>query len=87
MDSEITLRIENWRGGDWDETQNGAHVMRSAKPGNYLTRTQMATNEPLINFTYRLNPKYFWIAISCIQAIEVISDAQVVSNRLDSVSM
>ena len=28
MDSEITLRIENWRGGDWDETQNGAHVMR-----------------------------------------------------------
>ena len=28
MDSEITLRIENWRGGDWDEKQNGAHVMR-----------------------------------------------------------
>ena len=28
MDSEITLRMENWRGGDWDETQNGAHVMR-----------------------------------------------------------
>ena len=27
MDSEITLRIENG-GGDWDETQNGAHVMR-----------------------------------------------------------
>ena len=20
--------MENWRGGDWDETQNGAHVMR-----------------------------------------------------------
>ena len=28
MDSEITLRMENWRDGDWDETQNGAHVMR-----------------------------------------------------------
>ena len=28
MDSEITRRVENWRGGDWDETQNGAHVMR-----------------------------------------------------------
>ena len=28
IDSEITLRMENWRGGDWDETQNGAHVMR-----------------------------------------------------------
>ena len=28
MDSEITLRMENWRGGDRDETQNGAHVMR-----------------------------------------------------------
>ena len=28
MDSEITLRMENWRGGDWDETQNDAHVMR-----------------------------------------------------------
>ena len=28
MDSEITLRTENWRGGDWDETKNGAHVMR-----------------------------------------------------------
>ena len=27
MDSEITLRMENWRGGDWDETQNGAHIM------------------------------------------------------------
>ena len=26
MDSEITLRMDNWRGGD--ETQNGAHVMR-----------------------------------------------------------
>lgn len=47
----------------------------------------MVTKEPLINFTYRLKPKYFWIEISCIQAIEVISDAQVVSDRLDSVSM
>ena len=28
MDSEVTLRMENWRGWDWDETQNGAHVMR-----------------------------------------------------------
>ena len=28
MDSEITLRMENWRGWDLDETQNGAHVMR-----------------------------------------------------------
>ena len=28
MDSKIALRMENWRGGDWDETQNGAHVMR-----------------------------------------------------------
>ena len=28
MDLEITLRMDNWRGGDWDETQNGAHVMR-----------------------------------------------------------
>ena len=28
IDSEITLGMENWRGGDWDETQNGAHVMR-----------------------------------------------------------
>ena len=28
MDSEITLRMDNWRGGDWDETLNGAHVMR-----------------------------------------------------------
>ena len=28
IDSEITLRMENWRGGDWAETQNGAHVMR-----------------------------------------------------------
>ena len=27
-DSEITLRMENWHGGDWDETQNGPHVMR-----------------------------------------------------------
>ena len=25
---KITLSMENWRGGDWDETQNGAHVMR-----------------------------------------------------------
>ena len=29
MDSEITLKMENWRGGDWDETQNGAHRVRS----------------------------------------------------------
>ena len=43
MDSEITLRMENWRGVDWDETQetHGAHVMRSkrlrnAKQGNHL---------------------------------------------------
>ena len=28
MDSEITLRMENWRGGDSDETQNDAHIMR-----------------------------------------------------------
>ena len=21
--------VENWRGGDWDETQNGAHRVRS----------------------------------------------------------
>ena len=28
MDSEITLRMENWRGWDWDETQNDAHIMR-----------------------------------------------------------
>ena len=28
MDSEITLKMENWRVGDWDETQNSAHVMR-----------------------------------------------------------
>ena len=28
LDSEITLRKENWHGGDWDETQYGAHVMR-----------------------------------------------------------
>ena len=28
MDSEISLRMENWRGRDWDEKQNGAHVMR-----------------------------------------------------------
>ena len=28
IESEITLRTENWRGGDWDETKNGAHVMR-----------------------------------------------------------
>ena len=21
--------MENWRAGDWDETQNGAHVMRT----------------------------------------------------------
>ena len=27
LDSEITLRMENWRGGDWDKTQNGAHIM------------------------------------------------------------
>ena len=28
MDSEITLEMENWRSGDWDETQNGAHRVR-----------------------------------------------------------
>ena len=28
MDSEINLMTENWRSGDWDETQNGAHIMR-----------------------------------------------------------
>ena len=28
MDSEMTLRRQYWRGGDWDKTQNGAHVMR-----------------------------------------------------------
>ena len=28
IDSEITLRMENWRDGDWDKTQIGAHVMR-----------------------------------------------------------
>ena len=28
MDSEITLRMENWQGGDWDETQNATHIMR-----------------------------------------------------------
>ena len=28
-DSEITLRMENWRGEDWDETQNGAYRVRS----------------------------------------------------------
>ena len=22
-------QVENWRGGDWDETQNGAHRVRS----------------------------------------------------------
>ena len=40
MDSEITLRRENWRGGDWDETHNGAHVftekVTQCKPGNHL---------------------------------------------------
>ena len=29
MDSEITLRMENWRGADWDETQNGAYSVPS----------------------------------------------------------
>ena len=28
MDTEITRRMKNWCGGDWDETQMGAHVMR-----------------------------------------------------------
>ena len=41
MDIEITLRMENWCVGDWDETQNGAHVvrrkrLRNVKPGNHL---------------------------------------------------
>ena len=26
---QIAVRIENLRGGDWDETQNGAHRVRS----------------------------------------------------------
>ena len=28
-DSEIILRVDNWRGAGWDETQNGAYRVRS----------------------------------------------------------
>ena len=45
MDSEITLRMENWRGGDWDETQNGAHVMR--RKGCAIQNQGITLNEDL----------------------------------------
>ena len=46
LNSEITLRMENWRGGDWDETQNGAHVIRRKgcvlqNQGNTLIRINL----------------------------------------------
>ena len=29
-------QVENWRGGDWDETQNGAHRVRSMHSSSSL---------------------------------------------------
>ena len=29
--------VENWRGADWDETQNGAHRVRSVHSRSSLT--------------------------------------------------
>ena len=33
---EIAVRIENLRGGDWDEMQNKAHCVRSMHPRSSL---------------------------------------------------
>ena len=36
---EIAARMENLRGGDWDETQNGAHRVRNLQLNTEIALT------------------------------------------------
>ena len=57
MDSEITLRIVNWSGGDWDETKwrscYAQKRLHNAKPGNHLNRQALKCREESGHHTWR----------------------------------
>ena len=81
MDSEITLRMENWRGGDWHETQTGAHVMRRkscAMQIQGITLTAVGAFVTLTDFTLS-NARRFYSSMGNPLALKGLTTSKTMS--------
>ena len=72
--------MENWRGGDWAETQNGAHVMRRkgcAMQNKGITFTMIASKRARTSSKNHTQPflrsflEYF--KLSCMLSVYLLS--------------